>query len=40
MPDTPTFAVITGGQVQEALDGHEKHVVELVAAHLPGARRR
>lgn len=31
MPDTPTFAVITGGQVQEALDGHEKLVVELVA---------
>ncbi|MGY0056165.1 2,3-diaminopropionate biosynthesis protein SbnB [Streptomyces sp. LZ34] len=28
----PTFAVISGGQVQQALDGREKQVVELVEA--------
>ncbi|AHH99508.1 2,3-diaminopropionate biosynthesis protein SbnB [Kutzneria viridogrisea] len=31
MPDTPTFAVIPGGQVQDTLRGKEKLVVDLVA---------
>ncbi|MET8452978.1 2,3-diaminopropionate biosynthesis protein SbnB [Streptomyces sp. NPDC005209] len=32
-PDTvPSFAVISGGQVEQALGGHEKEIVELVEA--------
>jgi len=31
VPDTPTFAVITGAQVQEALAGQENLVADLVA---------
>ncbi|MBX9398427.1 2,3-diaminopropionate biosynthesis protein SbnB [Streptomyces sp. TRM72054] len=38
-PSAPTFAVISGAQVQQALGGHEKEIVELVeeAYRLHGA---
>ena len=39
-PAVPPFAVIPGAQVQQALRGREKQIVELVEDDLPAARRR